>query len=227
MPEIRGFGLDKGGWPARPYSTVKAKALSNMDGDIKALMKSLTSVNDRMSFYRLTTQYISHMLIAFCKTILVEAARKAPYRSGELRDSGKVVIRTGQKQTENIAVDIRADKFGTVDPRQWITSIKRPAALITAEISFERTDRGKDVALWAHEELLPHTYRADPGREALLEETGREKICIATKEGTGPKYLEGPYNKHIGRLAGRMQLALGQAITKYNRHTGQRVRRRS
>jgi hypothetical protein len=167
------------------------------------------------------------MLIAFCKTILNEAVSRTPYRSGELRDSGKVIIRTGQKQTENIAVDVRADKFGTYELRSWITSIKRPAALLTAEISFERTERGRDVALWAHEELLPHTYRADPGREALLEETGRDQIWIATKEGTGPKYLEGPFNEHIGRLEGRLQLALGQAITRYNRSTGQRVRRRS
>ena len=227
MPEIRGRGLDKGVWPQKPYRTVKQKALSNMDGDIKELMKSLTSVNDRMSFYRLATQYISFMLIAFCKTILNEAVSRTPYRSGELRDSGKVIIRTGQKQTENIAVDVRADKFGTYELRSWITSIKRPAALLTAEISFERTERGRDVALWAHEELLPHTYRADPGREALLEETGRDQIWIATKEGTGPKYLEGPFNEHIGRLEGRLQLALGQAITRYNRSTGQRVRRRS
>jgi hypothetical protein len=40
MPEIRGRGLDKGVWPQKPYLTVKQKALSNMDGDIKELMKS-------------------------------------------------------------------------------------------------------------------------------------------------------------------------------------------
>jgi len=241
-----GVGLRKSDYPSKVYKVVKEQALSRMDGDIKELMKSLTSVNDRMSFYRLTTEHISRMLIFFCIGILREAVSRAPYRSGALRSSGMITIRTGQKQAETEAVRVQAGSDGAFSIVPMVDSIKRPAALITAEISFDRTDvrgeeriwQGRDVALWAHEELLGYEERGY--RDMLVKHLGimenamgvpegqrRTQIFIATKKGTGPKYLEGPYNEQIGRLEGKMQLALGQAITRYNRHTGQRVRRRS
>ncbi len=208
-----------------------------MDGDIKEFMKSLTNVNDRMSFYRLATEEVSKALIEVCKQILTQAVAKAPYRTGELRSSGRVIIRTGQKQTENIAADVRADNTGEFEVRPWIESIKRPAALLSAEISFAKTERGRDVALWAHEELLdyserefrPILLRSLKSRERITgvpEEDRRTQIYIATKEGTGPKYLEGPYNKMAGAIPDRLQGALAIAITRYNKKTGQRVRRR-
>lgn len=231
-----GRGTRIGDFPSRwPSKTVKRKALSRMDGDIKELMKSLTNVNDRMSFYRLATEEISRALINICEIVLLEAVTRAPYRTGMLRSSGTVVVRSGKAQTENIAVDTRADGTGRIELRRWIESIKRPAALLSAEISFERVDRGKDIALWAHEELLDYKYR--DRRPQLLgalsrieshkpEEQRRTQVYIATKEGTGPKYLEEPYNAMIGVLSDRLQAALQVAITRYNQRTGQRVRRR-
>ena len=212
---------------ARPYRTVKQQALNRMDGDIKEIMRGLTSITDPMSFYRLITEHISRALIAFCSEILDEAVARTPYRTGELRSSGKVTIRTGAKQLSGTvfsAVDVRADKSGNWTLRTHVSSIKRPAALITAEISFERTDIGKDIAWWAHEELLGYeqrpTVRSAGDTEFYAVKPGKYGV------GTGPKYLEGPYLEKVGRLGGILQEATDLAISKYNSKTGQRVRRR-
>ncbi len=226
----------KAAFPARPYPTVKQEAMNRMEGDIKALMQSLTSVTDKMSFYRIFTEQISRVLINLCIEILDEAVARTPYRTGELRSSGKVTIRTGAKQLSGVvfpAVDVRADKSGNFELRQHINSIKRPAALITAEISFERIDEGKDIALWAHEELLGYEERPRTAATRWADEKrrGQGKVFYAVKPGkygvgTGPKYLEGPYNEKIGGLVDKMQEATDFAIQLYNIRTGQRVRRR-
>jgi hypothetical protein len=231
MPGPTGARPTKATYPGQSYITLKRKALSRMDGDIKELMRSLTSVTDKMSFYRLTTEHISRALIDYCSIILNDAIERAPYRTGELRSSGKITIRSGAKQVSGMvfpAVDVRADSKGNWELRQHIDSIKRPAALITAEISFEKVDDGKDIALWAHEDLLP--YSARPGtaaeRRADADRRNMDIVLYATKPGTGPKYLEGPFNIHLARMLGTIQAALNTAIELYNSKTGQRVRRR-
>lgn len=230
--EPRRVGLRRGEYPGRRYRTVKEKALSRMDGDIKEIMKSLTNVNDRMSFYRLASYHVSKVLINICYEILDRAVARTPYRTGQLRDSGKVVLYSGRKQTENIALDVRADGTGRYEIRRWIDGIRRPAALLSAEISFERVDRGKDVALWAHEDLGYYEERPRSATaRAVREEAQGRKEWWATKPGaygvgTGPKYLEGPYNELVGTLRGRLEAALSMAVQEYNKKTGQRVRRR-
>jgi hypothetical protein len=213
-------------FPARPYRTVKQEAIN----------RGLTSITDPMSFYRLYTEYYSKALIAFCWDVLDEAVARTPYRTGELRSSGKVTVRTGVKQVTGMvfpAIDVRADSKGNWELRTHIHSIKRPSTLTTAEISFERIDDGKDIALWAHEELLDYSLR--PGtaaaRRADADQRNMDLVFYATKPGaygvgTGPKYLEGPYMEKVGRLAGIIQEAVNQAIREYNRRSGQRVRRR-
>ncbi len=230
MPGPSGKMPTAAAFPARRYRTVKQEALNKMEGDIKALMRSLTSITDPMSFYRLWTEHTTRALIAFCWDVLDHAVARTPYRSGELRSSGLVTIRTGAKQISGTvfpAVDVRADRRGNWELRTHTSSIKSPAALITAEISFEKIDDGKDIALWAHEELLGYEERA-AGKRA---DKGRTTKYYAAKPGgygvgTGPKYLEGPYLEKVGHFAGILQEATNFAIREYNRKSGQRVRRR-
>jgi hypothetical protein len=199
-----------------------------MEYDIKALVESLTSVTDRMSFYRLVTEHVSIALLAFCYDLLDVAVARTPYRTGELRSSGQVKIRTGAKQLSGAvfsAIDVRADKSGNWELRQHIDSIKRPAGLISVEISFERTDEGDDIALWAHEDLGFYEDRPKAGTrrapgEFYAVKPGKYGI------GTGPKYLESPYMETIGELQADIQRAVDTAIGIYNAKTGQRVRRR-
>jgi len=207
-----------------------------MQYDIKEFMRSLTSVSDPISFYRLITEEVSRALIKHCAMVLDEAVARTPYRTGELRESGRVEIRTGAKQLSGKtfpAVDVRADSQGNWEIRPHIESIKRPSRYMTAEISFERIDDGKDIALWAHEELLGYEDR--PGtaaeRRADADQRNMDKVFYAVKPGaygigTGPKYLESPFMEKLGRLFTAMHEAKNLAISRYNQKTGQRVRRR-
>ena len=242
MAVLYGQGVSKGRrptksmFPKRDYRTVKQEAMDRMEGDIKELIRGLTSVTDPMSFYRLVTENVSRALITFCYFILDEAVARTPYRTGELRSSGKVTIRTGAKQLTGMvfpAIDVRADRSRDWHLRTHTHAIKRPSAFITAEISFERIDEGKDIALWAHEELLGYEERPKTGAErradTIRSEHGAKLYAVKPGGygvGTGPKYLEGPYMEKVGRLSTVLQRAVDKSIWQYNRKTGQRVRRR-
>lgn len=209
-------------YTAQDYRTVKAQMLSEMDADIRAVVDSLVSLTNKNSFYRLLTEYISEGLIELCISTLSLAVSIAPYETGELRSSGQVNFYLGRGGTSRLIADVDADSEGNFTINQLETSIKTAVSRIEAEISFERTDKGLDIALWAHEDLLPWTPR--PKRESQKGKWYARQPGLEPKS-TGPKYLERAVGEHKNRVQGIMESATKRAIREYNRIHSSRVRR--
>jgi len=217
MPPPRGVGAYAGEYPVKNYRTVKNRKLKEMDADIKAVVDSLISLTDRNSFYRLLVEYISKELIDFCIYVLREAVERCPYEKGELRGSGQVNFYLGTGRTSHLIADVEADSSGNFTVNRLVDTIRKVANRIEAEISFERIDKGIDIALWTHEDLLPWVPR--PKRES---QKGR---WFARQVGTGPKYLSGPVSENRFRIQGLMEKATKRAIKEYNQKHGTRIRR--
>ena len=218
----RGVGAFAGEYPAQDYRTVKSKKLKEMDADIKSVVDSITNLTDRNSFYRLLTQYVSEELIAFCVEVLDMAVSIAPYETGELRSSGQVNFYVGGGHTSALIAEVEADSSGGYKVKKLVDSINRPASKIEAEISFEKVDKGIDIALWAHEDLLPWINRPKRGDQIgkwYARQPGPEP------KSTGPKYLSRAVDEYRPKLTGLMETATVKAIQEYNRKHGTRVRR--
>jgi len=218
----RGVGAYIGEYPAQDYRTVKAKKLKEMDADIKAVVDSLIGLKNRNSFYRLIVDYISRDLIDFCVNVLHMAVSIAPYETGELRRSGQVNFYLGRGRTSTLVADVDAGADGNFTVNKLVDSIRQVSNRIEAEISFERTDKGIDIALWAHEDLLPWVPR--PKRESQKGRWHARQVGIEPKS-TGPKYLERAVNEHKRLLMGIMERATTRAIQEYNKIHGTRIRR--
>lgn len=126
--------------------------------------------------------------------LLAKALPRTPYDTGELRESGAARLFVGRSLGSGYAVDLakgNADGSVSVDlSRLKIKNIQKSAKYISGIITFSRfgvfegaygDKENVDVALMTHEELLPFEKRP-------------QKIpYTATKQGTGPKYLELPF----------------------------------
>ena len=87
-----------------------------------------------------------------------------------------------------------------------MANVSRYSKRISLQLSFEREDKGKDIALWTHEELLPFP-KATKGQ------------WYARKEGTGPKYLENAWNVHRHEMIARLLQAKKKAEQDFkNKH---------
>lgn len=219
-------------FPVRDYRTVKANKLKQMDVDIKEVVKNLMGTT-QTSFYGILTKVVTAHLFAVLTDMLEWAVAIAPYDTGELRRSGVVNAFT-KSGTSMLVADTDADASGDFTVTQNIKELTRPTPRIQAEISFSRGGSVKDeegnviaadVALWAHEELLPYSPR--PKKESL-----RDK-WVATKpspipQATGPKYLSRAVDKYKHRLVRMMDVAKDDAMAIYNaKYAGGRARRPS
>lgn len=217
-PEGGGAGRER--WAYKNKMKVK---MNMMRMDIKAFIDSLTSINDKTSFYRLVTEHLSIALIAYARDILDDAVAGCPYDTGKLRTSGAVDLRVGkQGRVLKDAITTMAEDDGTYEIRVHNWSVKRPSSRLEADIYFDRSDRGIDIALWTHEELLGNELR--PSRQER--KSMGQKRWFAVHQGTGPKYLENAMKKHRKEFVPEMDLAVKRAVRAYNRKHGQRVRRK-
>ena len=208
---------------AIPYDARLKVKMDTFRMDVKSFLQSLTSVNDPMSFYRIVTQYCTETLIEWCAQVLHDAVEMCPYDTGALRSSGTVnlTLGLGGRVIDNV-VSTQADDSGEFDIRVNHPSINRPSSFMGAYIYFDRQDKGMDVALWAHELLLPASQRPSKEERKAM---GR-RVWYAVKPGTGPKYLENAVNRHRRGFRDLMENAVNRAMRAYNSAHGQKVRRR-
>lgn len=206
-----------------PYDHKVKVAIEALKMDWTEFMESLTSIKDSKSMYRLLTEHLSAALIDWAAKVLYDAVEGAPWDTGALRSSGTVdfIVGAGERTEDNV-IHTQADDEGNFDIRVRKHSIKTPASKIGCKIYFDRADKGLDIALWAHEVLLPAKNR--PSKKAR-KELGK-KVWYARNPGTGPKYLENAFKRHESDFHLNMSLAVQKAIKVYNRLHGQKVRKK-
>ena len=110
--------------------------------------------------------------------LLANAQPRVPVDTGELRESGVATLKMGRGGKTYIGIG-HAD--GTIEARLGnVTKSKlKNVRTLRAEVSYRRlNEEGADIALWAHEDLLPYSSSQHPRARTL---------------GTGPKYLEIPW----------------------------------
>lgn len=203
------------------FSAKKRLAAKMMNDDIANLLNNLVGIRNRQSFYYLVTKYVSTRLIKISAEILQDAARRCPYETGKLRESGRVHFAAGDttlgKQTEVARVtDGKADNPSV----EVITpTIAKGARMIVSEIRFTRVVKGRDLALWAHEELLHYVKRP--------KSPSQKGFWFSKHYRTGPKYLENAFQVRRGEVQAEIELAVMEAVREYNRKHGTRARRRS
>lgn len=206
-----------------PYDYKIKVALDIMKFDIKAFMDSITAINDPRSFRSLLVEHLSMRLIDFCARVLSLAVEYCPYDTGALRSSGTVdlVVGEGERVQDNV-VSVQADKGGNFDIRVNTPRIKSSANRLGCYIYFDRQDRGLDIALWAHEVLLPAKNRPSKKKRQSM----GKKVWYAKQAGTGPKYLEKAYKECEGTFNEEMSAAVWTAVKAYNKIHGQKVRKK-
>lgn len=208
---------------ALPYDHRLKVKMNIFRMDVKKFLQSLTSIDDPNSFYRLATQHLTVALIDWCYEVLYMAVEGCPYDTGALRSSGTVdlVLGAGERILDNV-ITTQADSDGNFDIRVHHKSIKRAASKVGAYIYFDRSDKGMDVALWAHELLLPAKNRPSKKERKAM----GKRVWYAVHKGTGPKYLENAVNRYRRGFNDRMQQAIYKAVKAYNAKHGQKVRSR-
>jgi hypothetical protein len=190
-----------------------------MEADIKAWVDSMVNVNKRTSFYFLATKFISRRIIKLAAVILEEAAKRAPYETGALRESGEVSVIAGKASGLDTYVKITGGTGQTTPTAQILkSSISKGAGMIEMSIHFDRVEKGMDLALWAHEELLYYVKRPKSGSQI--------GAWHATHYRTGPKYLENAFKIYKADIPRQVKKGLLEATTAYNRKNKTRARRR-
>jgi len=208
------------------YKKEKQVARKAMEQDIRAWVDSMVNVNKRTSFYFLATKFISARLINISAKILNEAVKRCPYDSTKrgseaeqkLRSSGEVTLIAGAASGMDVVVKTNADKSGGYDIVKIKDSVSKGASVIELSISFDKQEKGMDLALWAHEELLRYVKRPKSGSNI-----GQ---WHATHHGTGPKYLENAFKLYKAEIPREVRKGLLQATTAYNKKHKTRARRR-
>lgn len=137
--------------------------------------------------------------------LLANAQPRVPVDSGELRESGtasvtfgKVAIKGGSSR---IVAKGRADG-SIIAYRNNISAINvkgSNAKNISGIVSYDRSNAdGEDIALWAHEDLLPYGSGMSPE---------------ARTSGTGPKYLENAFNENKLKYTQILRLAFEKRLS--------------
>jgi len=146
--------------------------------------------------HSIITTTVARTLAGVVNDLLSNALPRTPVKTGELRESGTAVITAGRKK---IVVG-QGTKEGTVmaNLSGLTKGALKGAKSINANVSFRRfsMDKGEvvDVALWAHEELLPHEERENKDSEGHIP----GEAAYARTPNTGPKYLEIPFYEKFG-----------------------------
>jgi hypothetical protein len=201
------------------YDRKKRLKLQMMDSDITDFINSLTSVTNRQSLYMLTIRHITARLIAISAKILEEAARRCPYSTGELRNSGRVLVSLGGASgTGSVAAKVTGGE--SAEPSVEIVKpyFQKNTKVISSEIKFSKKVKGKDLALWAHEELLHYVKRPKSGAQ--------KGQWYSRHFRTGPKYLESAFKLYKKEIPIEIEKGLMEAVRVYNKRWKKRVRRK-
>lgn len=156
--------------------------------------------------------------------ILFDAVNTCPYETGMLRRSARGDVQLGGSGLKNILYVPEADDAGYFEIKSRPITQKQSIAQHAQRMggrrmrlwfSFSRTnERGENIAVWTHEELLPFSSRKR--RSEYEEETGRSPIYFATKPGTGPKYLENAIAKYHNEIRSETKKIIRHLAWKIN-----------
>lgn len=187
------------------------RGLSISTWEINQAVSNLTIVGD------LVTDQAVKVLANISVDLLAHSQYRVPHKTGALKGSGRALIKFGKGRSGGYTKIVGK---GTTDVEGGVTANlgglkgrSRGASFITGVVTYARTNKlGQNIALWAHEELLPFSARptvADLGfprnyrpyhiwkakQEFSDEEPFIAKPAYASKEGRGPKYLYNPFKE--------------------------------
>lgn len=111
--------------------------------------------------------------------LLARSVPRTPVDTGELRESGRAFLQFG-----HTFIDVakgKKDGSVTLNTARLPKSGLKNARFIRGNVSFTRESNGKDIAVFTHEYLNPYGSGTSPK---------------ARTPGTGPKYLENPWNEN-------------------------------
>lgn len=151
------------------------------DGDRIGVLKSFDDFKIRITYEAL--RVAADAAVA----VLRDSQLRVPYDTGELKASGIAILDFGRspKGGSRVPIIARGNFFDASTAVQtnysYITpELVKTVSKIRLQIQYTREGlHGEDIALWAHEELNPHGSGLHPQ---------------ARRPGTGPKYLEIPFN---------------------------------
>lgn len=135
------------------------------------------------------TFMVSQALAFIANDLLAHSLPRTPVDTGKLRKSGRAVL-----SYSNFGYTVVGRGTATGEARTNYSGLsKRKAEKAQRMFSLVRfmrhNEEGKDIALWAHEELFNYANRFQGYTPA------------ARTPGTGPKYLEIPYIQNMSRYA--------------------------
>lgn len=200
------------------YEKAKQVGFRALKRDFDDVVDTMLGMGNKTSMRWLLSKHITKRLIALSAMVLKDAAQRCPWESGKLRESGRVSARVGKGRFLIAAkvVDGKVERPDVTIVRQYIT---RPTTKnIEVDIYFNREVDGKDLALWAHEELLRYVKRPKTASQM-----GK---WYARHFGTGPKYLENAWKIHRAKYEAEIERGIQDAIREYNKRWGTKVRRR-
>ena len=195
---------------------------------IRKFERDMQQLSDSFpEFHRILVEEISKAYLDIGYDILFDAAAACPYETGALRNSGTMSFVVGMAGRISPALIV---KDATPAPNDYFrivrigNPIKRIVNRLDIMFSFEREDKGIDIALYAHEELLPYPPRVVYTQEDMVKfrvmrargiHLAKGTTWHARQPGTGPKYLENAVNTHIRDVEKMMEEAKEKAMARY------------
>jgi len=167
-------GLKRAGQISSSASSKPFKATKKLEG-FSDMIKNLNEVT---SIVRVRT---ARTLAAIVVDLLSHSQPVTPVDSGKLRESGRATLSVDNR-TFTVG---KGSKAGTVEANitKITSSTVRGAKRLNANVSYFRTnEKGEDIALLMHEDLMYFKDRPTP-------------YPAAKQPGTGPKYLENPWEE--------------------------------
>jgi len=168
---------------------VKLTAAQIRNKNKRNLQWQAKKINDNIAVVgELISIKAAKLVAMIANDLLGNTLPMTPYDTGKLRASGTAMMNLGGKP---IIVG-KADSsfpYEVVDAQiPVITSndMKRVKKVSAVVYFNRRNEEGKDIALWAHENLLPWVPRPKP--------SDLKGVPVVTKKFTGPKYLENAFN---------------------------------
>jgi len=153
--------------------------LLNIEIDVRGIQELIKTLNK--SLPRIITMRQANILIYIGIDLLANALPRTPWATGQLRESGEAIVRIGRRHFR--VAKGKADGTVEVETRGITRDSLGKARTMDLDVSFSRYEDGLDIAQWTHE--IIYAYEDRPSRPA------------ATKQFTGPKYLEIPFNERI------------------------------
>lgn len=151
----------------------------------KPVQEDLVYVRKNIRIAQRAIAYTVARVMAYVAVdLLAQALPRTPWDTGQLRESGEATL-----SYRGFDIIGRGSKQGIVQADYGKVSVNKAGAAnrIYSHVYFTRkNEKGEDIAYITHELLYPFEVR-DRMRPA------------ATKEGTGPKYLELPFRENQAR----------------------------